>query len=112
MSGVTERVLPALPYDHEWRYTPRGRVSHAVHADGVARCGAVAVRDPDDWHGGGSQDEHERLMLLPCCVRCCRMLGIDDRLRCPSCHQLMPDGPYEGTVICEGCVLDAFGELG
>jgi hypothetical protein len=76
MSDVTERTLPDLPYHCDWRYTPRGRVSHAVYSDGVARCGAVAVRDPDDWHGGGSQDEHERLMLLPCCHRCRKMLGL------------------------------------
>lgn len=76
MSGVAERVLPTLPHDHEWRYTARGTCSHAVHGDGVARCGAVGALDPDDWRGGGSQDEHERLMLLPLCLRCRKMLGL------------------------------------
>lgn len=107
---LCRRTLPPLPHDCEWRYTTRGQRLHAVHGDGVARCGAVGALDPDDWHGSGSQDEHERLMLLPCCLRCRTILGLD--IHCPSCRQPMPDGPYEGAAVCESCVTDSFTELG
>lgn len=62
---------------HDWRYLPRGRVTHALltpSAGVVARCGRAAW-SADQWHGTGSQVEYERAGALPRCADCVRALA-------------------------------------
>lgn len=63
-----------------WRYLPDGRVKHAlrVTSAGVgprthSLCGMrpmVWVGPPGEWHGTGSQDEHDECARRPACKRC------------------------------------------
>lgn len=67
---------------YEWRYTPAGRVKHAVRQAGgsasgvaaVARCGYGPPGGSADWYGTGSQSEYERVEALPRCSTCVRLI--------------------------------------
>lgn len=65
----------------EWRYLPRGTVTHAFQRAPVgyasALCGVAPLwyEPRSDWYGTGSQVEYERAAALPKCRRCLRLLG-------------------------------------
>ncbi|MFC0504272.1 hypothetical protein [Micromonospora costi] len=60
----------------EWRYTPAGRVKHALRhsRDAVAVCG-VGLLPASEWRGTGGQAEYELVARLPMCQRCAHAIG-------------------------------------
>lgn len=57
----------------EWRYLPASKVKHLLAnvSDAAAVCGIYTL-PASRWRGTGSQDEYDRLELLPECRRCLR----------------------------------------
>jgi hypothetical protein len=57
----------------EWRYTPGGKVKHALPdlTSRVAVCGHSVWSYPG-WLGSGSQDEERTVERLPECRNCVR----------------------------------------
>jgi hypothetical protein len=60
----------------DWRYLSHGKVKHALERHGAAgdlATAAICGTQPTwfrEWHGAGTQDEHEQLEALPKCRRC------------------------------------------
>jgi hypothetical protein len=58
-----------------WFYLPHGVMTHHRDVDALgmpvpeAACG-IEPADVNDWHGTGSQDEHDRVAYLAKCRRC------------------------------------------
>lgn len=66
-----------------WRYLPDQNAKHALLKDTTtavghemdAVCGVLPPECDADWHGSGSQAEHERVARLRECRDCARRLS-------------------------------------
>jgi hypothetical protein len=60
----------------DWRYTPHGRLVHALSLGNAGAACGVTVLPAEEWRGTGSQDEYERAAQLPPCPRCVARVGV------------------------------------